>query len=310
MDINDSKKYFIANQNIEINATIIKLLWFADGTYKNYNYIDFETYKIPNINIEIRFTSSSKEEPSLIYSKLPIKINNRISPKDKIGYYPTYRELTPTQRFIYLEWLKNPFEKKEIDIGYVFLFYYGLERYLFLKNSQEAFEAIFKLMLLYKENYSFYNYSYNCLLYFSIISNQKEITKKLLTMKELTESSLVLYAKFFAKEPLFAEDIIELANLSGFKNKRYINLYYDLFKETLKDEIYFTFENNELYLDDFYNPLNTDDIYPVANISLRNTSISIPDFRKNEDLKKVIFNLLSSTHEKTKTKLKTMRKTK
>ena len=43
-------------------------------------------------------------------------------------YYPSYAGLSPEQRWVYLNWLTDV--SQPVYIGYVFLYYYGLERQL------------------------------------------------------------------------------------------------------------------------------------------------------------------------------------
>jgi hypothetical protein len=43
-----------------------------------------------------------------------------------VGHYPTYGELSPVQRANYLRWLSNGRAEPLHDIGYAFLFFYGL----------------------------------------------------------------------------------------------------------------------------------------------------------------------------------------
>jgi hypothetical protein len=50
----------------------------------------------------------------------------------KLGYWPAYAGITPTARRNYLEWLSGGRRATSADLGYVFLFFYGLERRLLL----------------------------------------------------------------------------------------------------------------------------------------------------------------------------------
>lgn len=308
---------FLVKRNVAINivdglsipTNVLNLLWIADGKYANYNYKNPDILDIGLAQVEI-ICGFSRNEPSLIYTSLPIKTPKEITPNDKIGYYPSYRGLSPEQRYIYLEWLKNPFEKIYIDIGYVFLFYYGLERYLYLKKSEESFKAILKLLSLYKDNFSFYNYSYDALLYFCIATNDKEKIKVLLKMENRVYSDLVLYAKYVSDTPLYPREIIELANFAGVKNKRYINLHKELFEMTLCEIMKKDLGKCELFLNDYFSNLELISFSPVANMSLIENSVEIPSFNSSNNLKDVINNLLIKTHYEVKLKLKELRKNK
>jgi uncharacterized tellurite resistance protein B-like protein len=46
----------------------------------------------------------------------------------QMGYWPSYSEITGSARRAYLNWLAGGRSDPEADIGYVFLFFYGLER--------------------------------------------------------------------------------------------------------------------------------------------------------------------------------------
>lgn len=80
----------------------------------------------------------SVEEASAINLRLPIGQASRTS--GPLSYYPQYKWLTPDQRAVYLDWLAGG-RKDEIpesrELGYVFLFFYGLERRLIVDKIQD-----------------------------------------------------------------------------------------------------------------------------------------------------------------------------
>ena len=82
-------------------------------------------------NKTLSFDNNLANEPSLIDLDIEIKSDTYNSIQD-IGYYPSYRNLKPENRFIYLNWLCDI--TAPIPIGYVFIFYYGLERHLLFGN--------------------------------------------------------------------------------------------------------------------------------------------------------------------------------
>ena len=51
---------------------------------------------------------------------------------DRLGYWPSYAGLQPAQRAAYLGWLNAGRSYSAIGIGYVFLFFYGVERRILL----------------------------------------------------------------------------------------------------------------------------------------------------------------------------------
>lgn len=69
--------------------------------------------------------ATGQDDPCLINPDLPIASRSQPVPLD--GYWPKYDALNPQARRTYLEWLASG-RKNPTDIGYVFLYFYGLER--------------------------------------------------------------------------------------------------------------------------------------------------------------------------------------
>lgn len=133
--VETSSKVKKASQNLLINRSIHpeirKLIWIKNET-NNLNEIYKERSKaIESDRITIQMNILGSEEPSMIDLSLSVKESKSV---DRPSYYPAYSDLTPEQRNIYWNYLKNPYDSN-FDIGYVFLFYYGLERYLFNGES-------------------------------------------------------------------------------------------------------------------------------------------------------------------------------
>ena len=90
-----------------------------------------------------------------------------IGPAEKataLGYWPSYGDITAACRSVYLQWLSDGRRRPETDIGYVFLFFYGLERRLLVDRpaAQEAsalIAEIHRLRSIYGANNSFEGYS-------------------------------------------------------------------------------------------------------------------------------------------------------
>ena len=111
---------------------------------ENKNYVPTPPKKvtISELGISLSISFSSDEEPSLIFMGLPIAHVD--GPVERPPYYPTYKGLTPEQRGIYWKLLANPYDET-IDIGYIFILYYGLERYLLTDKYEEVIDVILKL---------------------------------------------------------------------------------------------------------------------------------------------------------------------
>lgn len=56
----------------------------------------------------------------------------------QMGYWPSYSEISPSARRAYLNWLAGGRQDPEADVGYVFLFFYGLERRAILDASKDG----------------------------------------------------------------------------------------------------------------------------------------------------------------------------
>jgi len=156
-------------------------------------YISYDK-EIPSVNrgliITIGIDSNGKvviddktkqlPDPSTIYVNLPISEDYNVA---KLPYWPHYIELTSGQRYKYLCWLRNVAEPT--DMGFVFLYYYGLERQLLVGNFDKAFDEIIKLRNSH-ENRSFQKYSENALVHSAIMRNRMD---RLTDLHEKTEIS-------------------------------------------------------------------------------------------------------------------------
>ncbi|AZO23542.1 hypothetical protein EJ070_24615 [Mesorhizobium sp. M1E.F.Ca.ET.045.02.1.1] len=80
-----------------------------------------------------------------------------------LPYWPSYHSISPGARRTYLEWLAGGRNDPSIGIGYIFIFFYGLERRLFIdeaRNEASAMAAeVRRLLALHGENYSFKGYA-------------------------------------------------------------------------------------------------------------------------------------------------------
>jgi uncharacterized tellurite resistance protein B-like protein len=99
------------------------------------------------------------DEASCLYKGLPIG-----TPLDEgkgvLGYWPRYSEINPNQRANYLEWLANDKKGKLTDMGYAFIFFYGLERRALLekKDINLIIKIVIHLLGRYPSSNSFNSY--------------------------------------------------------------------------------------------------------------------------------------------------------
>lgn len=98
---------------------------------------------------------------SLIDPNLDVS-NGRDPQGSTFSYWPNYSELRPEARHSYLEWLSAGRCDPNTAIGYVFLYFYGLERRLVKDRSEADAPAIIselrRLLAIYGDNHSFKNY--------------------------------------------------------------------------------------------------------------------------------------------------------
>ena len=80
---------------------------------------------------------SGSTDPCLVNPALSIAAHANISERE-FGYWPSYSEITPRARRAYLSWLADGRRDPEADIGYVFLFFYGLERRAIAEGLKDA----------------------------------------------------------------------------------------------------------------------------------------------------------------------------
>ena len=97
-------------------------------------------------------------DPALSVSKYGDDIDGRSLP-----YWPSYSGISPGARANYLDWLQGGAQDVRIGIGYVFLYFYGLERRFFTGPGDTAerevlIEEVRNLLLLYGDAYAIRRY--------------------------------------------------------------------------------------------------------------------------------------------------------
>lgn len=111
-------------------------------------------------------------DPSLINPKLKALAAEPWQSDSGMNYWPSYERISPTCRGAYLKWLATGRSEPEADIGYVFLFFYGLERRLFFDGVKQGLSdterqaitsEVHRLLGIYGGNRSFQGYANNLL---------------------------------------------------------------------------------------------------------------------------------------------------
>ncbi|MHB1462614.1 MAG: TerB N-terminal domain-containing protein [Armatimonadota bacterium] len=287
-----------------IPVEVIRLLWFGDGLLKNCSSGVIDSHDANDVVCEM-----GPSEPSAIYMNLPVAAyfdSNACMPDPP--YFPTYDQLSPVQRRFYLEWLSDI--NMVVDVGFVFLFFYGLERHLFWGRVDEAFNMVMRLRSHHKHP-SFLRYSEASLVACSIYHKRPDFFLKLSsTMTNSTQreiSNLYLLAKAVLKIPLSPHDIMTMSSSIGFSNKRCIDGEHALFETILGDVLetkcgtrYFSISSYQL----------SDcpvDVYPVvSNISVSSklSFPALPSLNQHEAFRDDLCVILKAAHEQVKTTLK------
>lgn len=259
--------------------------------------IQFDIFsgEINGVNIPI-------DDPSTVFKKLPVKKPHYIETVNKLPYYPAYSQIEPEQRWIYLNWLEdicNP-----IDIGYVFMYYYGLERQLLSHTFEGVFEEICLLRNLHNHA-SLIAYSDTALLFSSLyMKKTKRINQLLDDKRQNWHGNDVLLVHFLLREDLTSKDLIKVA-----KGVREINLRYykedpDLFEKVLVKKLTQKYGRESM---PFSSKFDIADIRKKPRLVYANISfpqnmrqIDVPDFLSFEPLMAEIFPLFADTHQQIK----------
>ena len=105
-------------------------------------------------------------EPALINPNLPVLDLSGLCRGEEIPYWPSYSNLSPNARGLYLGWLAGGRQDPAVSIGIVFLFFYGLERRLIAEREavtnterQLLLEELNRLLGIYVQNGSFRHYA-------------------------------------------------------------------------------------------------------------------------------------------------------
>jgi len=295
--------------NLLIPENIRQLLWFGDGKFQNYNPENDQKVLYESKLFRITFSFSFQKEPSLIYTGMPVDFKSSCNNVEKLGYYPSYEKLNPQQRFVYLKWLCDI--TKPVDIGYVFIFYYGLERHLISGKYSDAVNAILTLRQYHKHP-SFLSYSANTLILSAILHKEKDTLIKVLDLIDDTSycSSVVLLGKFLMQIDLTIDEIINISSAVGFTNKSYIKDYPDLFKKSLGSILTKEFGKNSFPIYQLKMQYPSQHIMSFANISLDQEVRSpvLPDLMHSPEFSSAINAILTKAHNEVKLSLAEMRK--
>lgn len=157
-------------------------------------------------------------ESSLINPELP-HIDTPFTYQDEtLSYWPSFSSISPKCRGAYLSWVASSRNDPTTPLGYVFIYFYGLERRLLIdlpmgsvseNEAKDLKNEVQRLVSLYGENRSFQNYGNNLLDYLDITNTSAPQNNKPLKIGNLKKHTLkfkVRLAKTVQdKEPVSAD---------------------------------------------------------------------------------------------------------
>lgn len=112
--------------------------------------------------------ATDEPDPALINPSLPVNSRTPDSAGRRMDYWPSYSRISPECRAAYLQWLADGRHAHDAYIGYVFLYFYGLERRLLIDAEHSGTARaehdmlvleIRRLLGIYGHNHSFRCYA-------------------------------------------------------------------------------------------------------------------------------------------------------
>jgi uncharacterized tellurite resistance protein B-like protein len=132
-------------------------------------------------------------EPSLIVAELPVTPIKHIH-LEPLPYWPSYSQASSDQRAVYIHWLINGRKHLPPEIGYAFMFFYGLERRALVDQADHnvIIDEILRLRKLNAQsrqpNRSFDSYT-GSFLWFLAVAFARSVEET--TIKMLAESTRI-----------------------------------------------------------------------------------------------------------------------
>ena len=260
---------------------------------------------------EIRVENLSPDEPSTIYTAMPIRRPHDPSIVPRPPYYPSYAGLTLEQKWIYLSWLTDV--SQPVNIGYVFIYYYGLERHLLIGEFELAFDEIILLRQSHSQNGSFDSYSRSALLNSALFLKSQDKLKQLYSLappERFDDTDLALaYQLGF---DLGTEGLMRLAPSLRGVEKRYLKSSPSEYRDTLSTVL--TEEFGEPFLP-FASRYSISDVPKQEQLLFANISFpreirtpALPSFLCCEPFLAEATRVLALTHQRTKSVLAEARK--
>ncbi len=156
------------------------------------------------------------QDNCLINPNLKVSKNSNGYDDGDMSYWPSYSNISSQNRRQYLEWLAGGARDPNASTGYVFLYFYGLERRLFLEQSTEDAvdirDEIKRLLLIYNNNHSINHYFLEALSCADLLI-QKERPTPTVEIGDSYNWEMPLNVKFYLGKKLKNDSIFNIDDL-------------------------------------------------------------------------------------------------
>lgn len=249
-----------------------------------------------------------RSEPSMIFLELPVE-----KPRNEVplpSYYPSYTNLTSVQRWVYINWLRDI--TSPVYIGYVFLYYYGLERHLIGGDFEAAIDEILILRKHHRHD-SFLHYSDSALIYSCLFRKRPDKLKQLLTDSQIIglNKNIALLVVYHLGDDLNIENLVYIATKMHKVKRRYIDLHPEMYQDVLRNLLADKYGQSSFPFVDRY---KLSDLPPFPNLAFANISFGqelrwplMPDFFQSRPFVRELEDIFHIVHERVKQKLKVQR---
>ncbi len=288
-----------------------KLLYLTRKPPEEYLLAEGNTLEIKGYIISIHTSFVQNVEPSVISSKLPISEPRSESSVEPLSYWPRYDRMTSEQRWIYLKWLTDI--TRLVDIGYVFTYYYGLERHLLLGDFEDAAEEIL-LLQEYHRHKSFLRFSSVALTVAMYIHKREDYIERMISKEHICDyinPDVLFLFKADRELKLTAKELMLCARKVGFTNTRYIKAHPEQFEKYLQQRLLkFEEKHGKDLLGNVEwkrSPKRRTELF--ANLSLGDDRFkAIPCITQKKAFASAAKELLQEAHNEIKSQLATIRK--
>lgn len=296
-------------QRLPVVGTIplhrVKLLFISHNLPRGHAF-GFQINISQSFDGKMEIEHEEPDDPSTIYSCLPVCVPKSNTSVPKLPYFPSYSNMTCEQRGIYLRWLSDI--SNTIDIGYVFVYYYGLERHLVKGDFDAAVDEIITLRK-YHSHSSFQFYSASALVHACLIRKRIDTLERLYASScfDFFDNSNLLIFHYSGLD-LSLDVMFRLASRLKGVNRRYMRENPEFYRQVLAETLLRRFGKESYpFSDRFCLEKVKRARFPIfANISLPPSirTPDLPNFLHHGPFKEELGMFFREVHETRKKRLK------